>query len=355
MRLGNHRMRKPGRAWAVLALAAIAVSVTPFAVARPRRAPEVEAPPAPPPPPGPVSLPVRTLADAAAFQAWLERTATISPAFADATSVAHALKDSSAFEPHALIRGAVAYGAVAALQDPGFVAAVREAGNSPDNRRLMIGYLIADARYALLFRGADRAAGLAQQAIGQAGLKLVTDGRLVRQASYDMQHQPWSKTEVTDRPGRLKLVESQGLAPPPDAADHVQALQQEALGQAPMGVSAGPLAPPYPPLVAEALQLAAIAALGDAGDDLYDRIAALAVDQYGADTCLHEAKLNLYQCLAVAKPNYEDVYCMGQHGMTDAGVCLATAAGLTAPPEPAPPPPPPPRPAVARAHRARSG
>lgn len=322
--------------------AAAALCATPLAIARPKPQPVVEAPPPPPPPPppaGPVALPARTLADAAAFQAYIERSGAVSPAFANGLSVAQALKNVTANSPQALVRDAVAYGAVAALQDPTFVAAVRAAGTSPENRRLMAGYLINDARYALLFKGSDRAAGLAQQAIGQAGLKLVADGRLVRQASYDIQHQAWSKEEVANRPDRLRMVESQGEQTLPDAADHVDALQRATSGAQSMGISAGAIPPPYSPLVAEAVQLAAIAALGEASDDLYERLAALAGDQYGADACLHEAKLNLYQCLAVAKPNYEDIYCMGQHGMNDAGVCLVTAAGLEAPPEPPPPAP----------------
>ncbi|HEY5290159.1 MAG TPA: hypothetical protein VIJ59_09010, partial [Caulobacteraceae bacterium] len=167
----------------------------------------------------------------------------------------------------------------------------------------------------------------------------------LKQASYDIQHQAWSKQDVAGRPGRLKMVETQGQQPLPDATDHVLALQRAATGAQPMGISASAIAPPYSPLVAEALQLAAIAALGEAGDDLYDRLAALPGDQYGADTCLHDAKLNLYQCLAVAKPNYEDIYCMGQHGVSDTGACLVKAAGLALPAE-APPPPPPPRPAT---------
>jgi hypothetical protein len=51
------------------------------------------------------------------------------------------------------------------------------------------------------------------------------------------------------------------------------------------------------------------------------------------------AKLNLYQCLAVAKPNYEDVFCMGQHGMADTGACLVRNAGVAVPPDTPPPAP----------------
>ena len=324
------------------ACAAAAVIATPIALARPKQVlePIIQAPPPPPPPAGPVTLPSRTIADAAAFQAFIERAGSVSPAFANGLAVSQSLRDVTANSPKALIRDAVAYGAIAALQDPGFVAAVRDAGTSPENRRLMVGYLINDARYALLFRGSDRAAALAQQAIGRAGLKLISDGRLVRQASYDIQHQAWSKQDVANRPDRLKLVEMQGEGSLPDAADHVAALQRAETGSQSMGINAGAIQPPYPPLVAEAVQLAAIAALGEANDELYERLAALPGDKYGADACLHDAKLNLYQCLAVAKPNYEDIYCMGQHGMNDAGICLATAAGLDPPAEPAPPPPP---------------
>jgi hypothetical protein len=43
------------------------------------------------------------------------------------------------------------------------------------------------------------------------------------------------------------------------------------------------------------------------------------------------SKLNLYQCLAVARPNYEDVFCLGQHAMMDTGRCVIRAAGLPEP------------------------
>jgi hypothetical protein len=339
---------RSARSWALIGSAALVavLSAPPIfsAFARPKE-PVIQAPPPPPPPPGPVSLPSHSLADAAAYQAWLERQNNLSPAFVDGPSVARALKDVTATSASALIRDAVAYGAVAALEDQDWVTEVRKAGNSPENRRLMVQYLMADPRYALSFRGSDHAAGLAQQAIGGPALKLFDQGKAVRQASYDIQHQDWSKAEVADRPGRLAMVEQQGKGPLPDAADHVAALQAASTGGAPLPVRSDPLAPPYPPIVAESLQLAAIAALGEAGDDMYDRLAALAGDDRGAEPCLHEAKLNLYQCLAVAKPHYEDVYCMGQHAMSDAAACLVTAVGLSVPLPPvvqAPPAAPPP-------------
>ena len=38
-----------------------------------------------------------------------------------------------------------------------------------------------------------------------------------------------------------------------------------------------------------------------------------------------ETKLSLFECLAVAKPNYEDVFCLGQHAMIDPGQCVVEA------------------------------
>jgi hypothetical protein len=50
--------------------------------------------------------------------------------------------------------------------------------------------------------------------------------------------------------------------------------------------------------------------------------------------CLNMAKLNLYQCLAVARPHYEDVFCLGQHALEDTGSCLMKGAGVSAPVDP---------------------
>jgi hypothetical protein len=51
----------------------------------------------------------------------------------------------------------------------------------------------------------------------------------------------------------------------------------------------------------------------------------------GSQKCLDMAKLNLYQCLAVAKPHYEDVFCLGQHALADTGECMLYAAGAPEP------------------------
>jgi len=347
----------PTRLITLCAVAAIAVGAPPLeSIAKSKRPPAVqEAPPPPPTPPGPVGLPSRLLADAGAYSAYLERVTATSPAsFTSGAAVSEALKTDAADDPDALIRGAVAYAAAAALQDSSFIAQIRAAGNSPENRQLMVGYIIRDPAYVFLFKGSDEAAGLAREALGSAGLRLLTAGKAVKQSAYEIQHQMWSKEEVADRPGRLAAVKASARAPmPPAEAREMELLQRVQSGAGSLGVTAAPAQPPYTTLVDRALQLAAIAALGEATDAAYDRLTVLTTDD-SASTCLHIAKLNLYQCLAVAKPNYEDVFCLGQHVMADTGYCLAKNAGMAMPTEPPPPAAAPPEKVRGR-HHAHAG
>ncbi len=330
-----------GRAFLLAATVVLAAAAPTLpALARPRKPPVVEAPPPPPPPPpaGPVGLPDRIIADAAGYEGYMLRVGATSPGFTSAQTVSQALRDGAAYEPRAFVRGAIAYAAVAALKDPTFVESLRAAGNSPENRRAMVAYIASNPIYVFQFKGSDAAAGLARQALGAAAVQLTLTGRLVRQAAYDVQHQAWSSAPVADLPGRLAAVESasaSGIAP---AVDQVPLLQRAVAGAQPLDITAQPLAPPYAPLVAHALQVAAIAALGEATDAEYDDLTALGSDLETV-RCLERAKRDLYQCLAVSKPNYEDIFCMGRHEMLQPAACVALGAGVDLPPEPAPPPP----------------
>jgi hypothetical protein len=331
--------------WKVLARGGLAATLVAAAIALPvmdssahsKNPPQVVAPPPPPPapPPGPVALPARLVADAAAYEAYLQRASSISPGFQSGASVAQALKTSAAYEPKSLIRGEVTYAAIAALQAPAFVADLRAAGSTPENRRQMVNDLISNPAYVFIFKGSDVAAGLAEQALGAPALRLYVASKAVKQSAYDVQHQAWSKEEIVDREGRLAAVKASSATPSDPAADRVNALEQAASGAAPMPISASAAPPPYTPLVARALQLAAVAALGEANDEAYDRLTYL-TDEENTDSCLSMAKLNLFQCLAVSKPHYEDIFCMGQHIMQDTASCLVKSAGLALPADPPP-------------------
>lgn len=325
---------KAARTIVLITTCGLAVLAPPLdSLARSKREPAVID--IPPPPAPPVGLSDRFVADAAAYQAYVERAGAVSPAFSSGAGVADGLRTAAAYEPRALIRDAVAYGAVAALAAPTFVTAVRATATSEDNRRIVLGYLLGDPNYATTFAGSDVAAGFAKEALTASGARLVATGKLIKASAYSVQHQAWSKELVIDPSGRLSAVEaaaSNGLAM---AADHEAPLRSAASGGTPLPITAAAEKTPYGPLVLRALQLAAIAALGEAGEEAYGRLNAATPDA-DSEACLHMVRLNLNQCLAVAKPHYEDIFCMGQHAMTDTGACLVKSSMVEIAPPPAP-------------------
>jgi len=287
-----------------------------------------EAPPmiTPPPVVPPVSLSPRVIEQASAYRAYIARTATISPTFADGEAVAQSLKAGEAYEPGQLLRGAIAYGAVVALQDPAFVAGVRKYAGDPEQRRTIAYEVMKDPAYAVGFSGSASAAGLVMAALGGDGKRLLELGRSVKQAAYDVQHSPWSKADVPGRDVRLALAKELSTTPLMGETAETARLQQAVTGSMPMGLSGEMASPPYTPLVIRSLAVAALAALGYADEASIAQVTPILADPR-ASTCLNMSKLNLYQCLAVAKPHYEDVFCLGQHVLMDTGSCLMQGAG----------------------------
>jgi hypothetical protein len=82
----------------------------------------------------------------------------------------------------------------------------------------------------------------------------------------------------------------------------------------------------FTPVTVRSAALAALALLGAADDEHVDDLDNLMREAKSAD-CMKMAKLNLYQCLAVAGPQYEDVFCLGQHALSDTAQCVSTSVG----------------------------
>ena len=117
-------------------------------------------PPAAPPPPAPVavvippvSLSPKVVEQASAYRAYLARAGSISPSFTGGGDVAQGLKTGEAYEPQALLRGQIAYGALAALQAPEYVAGVRKFVADPEQRRQVAYEVMKDPAYAVGFAG----------------------------------------------------------------------------------------------------------------------------------------------------------------------------------------------------------
>jgi hypothetical protein len=291
------------------------------------------APPPPPPPPAPpapppLSLSTGLLQSAAVYQAYVDKAAAISPDFKSGADVAQSLKFGDSYDPAQLLRGEIAFAAVAALQDPNFVANVRAFAVDPGSRQAVAASLLRDPRYVVAITGSDSAAGLVVAALMDRGQKMMIAGAAVKQAAYDIQHQDWSKQIVLDRDQRLADAKIGGGLM--SSIDDVARLQSAVNGTTPLPVNAPPATPPYSPVVIRGLAVAALAALGEAGDENAELVAPL-LDEPASTRCLNMAKLNLYQCLAVSRPHYEDVFCLGQHVLADTGQCLMIDAGAPVP------------------------
>ncbi len=291
--------------------------------------PAAPPPPAPPPPPS-VSLSPRLVEQAAAYRRYMTQAQAIAPAFANGEAIADSLSVGVAYEPAQLVRGAIAYGAVAALQDSAFVEGVRQYVKDATTRRQVAYELIKDPAYAVGLPGSAGAAGLVIAAVGGEGQKLYDEGKAVKQSAYDIQKSPWSKVEVAGREGRLDRAKNLSTAVMRGDVAETTRLQQATVGAAALGLSASPAAPPYTPTVVRSLAIAALAALGEAGDANLETLLAMSAEP-NVSTCMNMSKLNLYQCLAVARPHYEDVFCLGQHAMMDTGRCVIRAAGMPEP------------------------
>ena len=244
-------------------------------------------------------------AQASAFEAYTRKAAAIDANFSGPAEIGQALQTAAGYEPKQLEAGMIAYAALAALQNPQFVATVRRGG--PDlGRRLAY-----DPDASLDLPGGPAAAARAAAALAKRGEALADAGARVKKAAYSVQHQAWSRARIPDAPQRLagvKRISAVGYrADPGDRARLTAALAEG-------GRSGG-----QSPVVAKGLTVAALTVLGQDGP------ARSLMSEPKSGMCLRTAKLNFHQCLAAAGTHYEDIYCLGLHAMADTGRCVKGA------------------------------
>jgi hypothetical protein len=286
---------------------------------------------APAPPPPPLTVSPRVVEQAAAFEAYMNRAAGITPSFTDGASVSRSLIIAAAYEPRQLATGAVAYGAVAALQDPMFVESVRAYLRNPTQRAEIAARIAAEPAYIAGFPGAASAAGLVSQALDREGRRVRLAGEGVKQSAYSVQRQAWSKVAIPNAAERLANVKALGTALAPADTPTIERLRGLALGQTPTASTPVSMQPPYTPVVVRSLAIAALSALGYGEDPAFAQSFETLLIEPTGSSCLNMSKLNLNQCLAVAKPWYEDVFCLGQHVLIDTGQCVVQAGNAPPP------------------------
>jgi hypothetical protein len=287
-----------------------------------------------------VSLARDVVAAASAFETYTRGAGTISAAFESGGGVADALAKGAAYQPQQLEAGMIAYGAIAALQEQAFIDGVRQAARETP-AEVLIQRLETNPDSVLEIDGVGAAAGRAQAALLKRGAPLGVTGKAVKQAAYDVQHQGWSKATIADSAGRLAKVKAMSatfFAPgDEDAGRLIQAATAPREGGGFGGGGEGGAA--FTPVTVRASALAALAVLGAAGDEDVARLDKV-MHEPKSGFCMKMAKLNLYQCLAVAGPHYEDVFCLGQHALIDTAQCVTGAAGGAAVPAATPAPRP---------------
>ncbi|HWA61600.1 MAG TPA: hypothetical protein VG939_09500 [Caulobacteraceae bacterium] len=277
-------------------------------------------------PGGGVVLPKEVVAAASGFQTYMQRAGDVKADFHSPDAVHERLRIGASYEQNQFEEGMIAYGAVVALQDARFLNAVDGADRSPEGRRALADKLIANPAEAVRFDGADEAAHLVASALSRQAGPVISAGKAVKQAAYDIQHDAWSKGRIGNLPARVREVKSLSAARfVASDADNAR-LMRAMLTLPEPGVSPSRVSP----VIARSLALAAVAKLGYATDADLPGLGPLLTEYYSAD-CLKMAKLNLYQCMAVAAPHYENVFCLGEHALSDTGQCVAEA--VTASPD----------------------
>jgi len=258
---------------------------------------------------------------ASAFDDFMTGAAQVRAQFADGGQVAKAVDASSSYETRQLETGAIAYAALVALHDPGFVTQVRRLGVNPQD---MAEQILAQPQSVMGIPGADQTAGRVAAVLHARGADVMGAGKAVKQSAYDVQHQAWSRAFVADPQGALARVKANSARPVRADDSHIQHLLQTVAA----GDSGQPGAGMRSSIVTRGMALAALTVLGQGGAANADRVQPLLNDLVSIN-CLKMAKLNFYQCMAVAGPQYEDLFCAGQHGLMDTGGCMISAADDT--------------------------
>ena len=293
--------------------------------------PEPEAPPPPPPPPLPaVSLNESVAQAASVYVAFVREVGTIQAGFPDAESIQAAIRKGAASDAAQLSRGMIAYGSILALQSPEYVAGVRQFASTPALRQEMVARIIADPAYAATLPGADAAAGLISSTMGKDIAALTAIAEAVEGDAYTIQERRdprrrWAVQPVADRVGRLEGAKTRSSAQLPSAEESARLFAAANSGSG-LNLSPAQRGAPFTPAMVNSLAIAALAALGAAGDDARINTDALTTESNN-EFCTSMSKLMLFQCLAAARPSYEDMFCTGRHIVRDLATCTAQYTG----------------------------
>lgn len=342
--------------------------------------PPVAAPVAVPVPAGPPPEPLAKAVQAyAAYQSQINSLQSGSLNVAD--DLERALDTAAGVNRDALVRGYIAYGALAAAQSPEFVRAIRESAGHY-GKPAMIRGLTLDPGYAQTMKGGDEAARLALAVARADGQRVYAQGERYKEMAYTLQRQRWANAVAPGQPARVQRLKSlaagagdRSVAPEfaprltVAAASITPGADPNAFGgwtfwdafrTTPAPVAATPLPAPAPPALrvhADRVQtvnrmttLAALYVLDSTTDPAAQADRLLA--EGATNRCVELAQVQFYQCMSAARFRYENAFCLGEHALKDMGSCIGntavevSASPVAALPAPAPEVVTPPAPAT---------
>ena len=277
----------------------------------------------------PISLNSNVIQEAAVYLAYTRDMATLRGGFESPAEIQAALQRGAGYDARQVSRGLIAYAAILATQSPEFVTGVQTFARDRETRNAMVDRIVANPASASTLPGADAAAGLIIATLDEDIRRLREAADSVENDAYAIQadrRTSWARVHVSDREGRLASVRalSRPNLAPADEAARLSAAVQSGTG---LGLASTDRrrSPPYPQSVENALALAALALLDGAGENARANTDALMFERQSLD-CFESSKLNLFQCLAASRPQYEDMFCLGRHVVRDLGQCARGTA-----------------------------
>ena len=231
------------------------------------------------------------------------RRAAESSSLASARAIAQSVDRSPRLTRSSTIDGAKAYAVLAALRSSEFRNGVNHAA-SEMGREAFKAKISADPNALRQIGGYSEARSFASGALGDAYSIINASSAVIRQASYDLQHQQWSLVEQAKQP-RLEAVATSWNAPAGSSGIQTVSFSTNSRTQEPIND--------------KIMLAAALSAI----DDHQAAVSALGRDS--GKFCANRAYLNLRQCLAATRYAYEHTFCLSRHGYSDFSECAQSA------------------------------
>jgi hypothetical protein len=287
----------------------------------------------------------------AAFQADIDQTTPAS--LQNAKDIERALDKAAAVNRDQLTRGFIAYGALTAARNDQFVQDVRKSAGFYGKERIVKSLMI-NQNYAGTMVGGDKATENIVRSAAADADRVAAVGEMIKQRAREAQNLAWGKAlsgKAAGRVARLRTAaasySSKPLAPeqnarlkvvPGDPRVDTASLGGDNFWRVFTGKGGEVATLTAMPTQVKTynwtantggaairgamLSLAAIYALDATQDQPIDDL----LNNRTTNTCLQGAQLTLYQCVASAHFNYENMACVGEAGLGTVSSCLADAA-----------------------------